>query len=156
MSDSDQPLRREYPYGQSAMLSLHYARHIAYALSDPHIRTDHLLGGIVQAKTSTLTLIRMRTPPGVIQPLIAGMRRYASQEEELDEHGLAAEALQPTATLLRVQKRHASTVVELLEREEIDSDCLLGGLLMAEHGLGYQILHRAGASLRTYFRSVRG
>ena len=145
---------QEHPYGQSAMLALHYARSVAYAVKDPYIRTDHLLAGLIRTRSSTTTLIRMRTPPGAIRPLMGDLGRYAPSDRELDEHAVAAAELHPTPALLRVQKKYAHVMAAVASREEIDTDCLLGGILLNEESLGCQILHRAGANLRKYFAAL--
>lgn len=99
-----------------------------------------------------MTLIRLGTGPVRLVPLLA--RHNPTRPSEEISTVPALELLRPSRIYQKITEQYAHRTAEILRKEEIDSECLLGGILMTETGLGYQILHREGLSLGRFFEAL--
>ncbi|MEK6858902.1 MAG: Clp protease N-terminal domain-containing protein [Nanoarchaeota archaeon] len=144
----------ETPYGQSANLVLNNARNFAYESRQEFIRTDHLLAGIVQQGGCSMTLIRLRAPPLRLWPLIDKWNP-CGRVSEPDRAIIGATHLLPSRAYDCIQNKYATRMTCLLNRGEVDPDCLLGGILLLEGCLGAQILHKQGITLPLFLEEMR-
>lgn len=144
----------QVPYGQSANLVLNNARNFAYESGHEFIRTDHLLAGIVQQGGCNMTLIRLRAPPLRLWPLIDRWNP-CGRASEPDRAIIGAAHLLPSRAYDRIQNRYVNLMACLLGREEVDPDCLLGGILLLEGCLGAQILHNRRITMSRFLEEAR-